>query len=117
MQKKVAAHPTTKRLIQKATPFITDYVHRKSGSDFAAEAAHKGLNHYTSSNEGPATTEIEQTGSGIRRIARGHGISSPNQYVGLGGTTQARNANNPNMHARMAMVRSHKSGGSFAPLM
>ena len=27
--KRVAAHPTTKKLIQKATPYITDYVHKK----------------------------------------------------------------------------------------
>ena len=109
--KKVAAHPTTKRLIQQAAPFITDYVHRKSGSDFAAEVAHKGLNHYTSSDiadEGIDHAGIEHTGSGIRRIARGQGVSSPNQYVGLGGTTGARNSNNPNMHARMALVRSQE---------
>ena len=115
--KQIVAHPNTKKLIQKAAPYITDFVHKKTGSNFATEVAHKGLNHYITSGIANEAPEIEQTGSGIRRIARGQGISSPNQYVGLGGTTGARSSNNPNMHARMAMVRSHKSGGSFAPLM
>lgn len=100
--KRIAAHPTTKRLVKQATPFLKDFVNRKTGSDFAADIAHQGLDAYT--------------GSGIRRIARGTGIDGPNQYLGLGGNTGATNSNNPNMHARMAMVRAHKSGGSFAPL-
>ena len=98
--KRVAAHPMTKSAVKTMTPYIEDLVRRKTGSNFAGEIANQTLHSYT--------------GEGIKMLKRGGAITSQNSYTGLGASS-ASNWNNPNIHSRMALVRSHR-GGSFAPL-
>jgi hypothetical protein len=114
--KAIASNPVTKAIVKASAPAIGTAVQGATGSNTLGNIASGTANAYGGS--GVKARKVNGKRSRVPTKTSGSGLNS-NEFIGIGGTNTAGQFNNPNMHEKMAHLRSlrgKKSGGSFAPL-